>query len=86
MNDPGKVENNFFSYAAMLSHIGMFSFLQRECTNLQEGLSRKKMHLHAIFKACFCVLSDFYTRLENNNHEKFTILHVPHILFLCYSN
>ena len=26
------------------------------------------------------------TRVENNSQEKFTILHVPHIGFLCYSN
>ena len=26
------------------------------------------------------------TRVENNSQETFTILHVPHIGFLCYSN
>ena len=31
-------------------HIGMFSFLHRECINLQESRLRDKMHLHSIFK------------------------------------
>ena len=82
MNDLVKVENNFFSYAAMLSP----HFYKENAQPYRKAFYAKKMHLHAIFKACFCVLSDFYTRLENNNHEKFTILHVPHIPFLCYSN
>ena len=37
-NDPCKVDSNFLCYAATgLSHIGMLSFLHRECINLQEG-------------------------------------------------
>ena len=36
-------------------HIGMFSFLLRECINLHEGRLRNKMHL----KGCFFVLKDF---------------------------
>ena len=40
-------------------HIGMFSFLQRECINLQEGRLRNKMHLHSTLKGCFFVLKDF---------------------------
>ena len=53
-NDPGKVDSNFLCYAAtVLSHIGMFSFLHRECTNLHEGRLRNKMHLHSTLKGCF---------------------------------
>ena len=49
-----KVESNIFCYpTTVLSHIGMFSFLHRECINLHEGGLRNKIHLHSIFKACF---------------------------------
>ena len=35
----------------------------------------------------FCVKRFWpITRVENNSQEKFTILHVPHMGFLCYSN
>ena len=40
-------------------HIGMFSFLHRECINLHEGRLRNKMHLHSTLKECFFVLKDF---------------------------
>ena len=41
-------------------HIGMFSFLHRECINLHESRLRNKMHLHSTLKGCFlCVLKDF---------------------------
>ena len=70
------------------THIGKFSFLHRECTNLHEGRLRNKMHLHSTFKGCFLEVKRFWpiTRVENNSQEKFTILNVPHIGFLCYSN
>ena len=59
-NDLGKVDRNFFCYAAtVLSHIGIFSFLHRECINLHEGRVRNKMHLHSILKGGFFVLKDF---------------------------
>ena len=59
-NDPGKVDSNFFCYAAtVLSNIGMFSFLHRECINLHEGRLRNKMHLHSTLKGCFFVSKDF---------------------------
>ena len=69
-------------------HMGMFSFLHRECINLHEGRLRNKMHLHSTLKGFFLCLKRFWqiTRVENNSQEKFTILHVPHIGFLCYSN
>ena len=70
-------------------HIGMFSFLHRECINLHEGRLRNKMQLHSTLKGCFCVcVKRFWpiTRVENNIQETSTILHVPHIGFLCYSN
>ena len=39
-----KVESSFFGFEAMsFPHIGMFSFLHRDCTNLQEGRLRNKM-------------------------------------------
>ena len=40
-------------------HIGMFSFIHRECVNQQQGRLRNKIHLHSIFKGCFYVLKDF---------------------------
>ena len=41
-------------------HIGMFSFLHRECINLHEGrLLRNKMHLHSTLKGRFLVLTNF---------------------------
>ena len=40
-------------------HIGMFSFLHRECINLHEGRLRNKMHLHSTLKGCFFLLKDF---------------------------
>ena len=40
-------------------HIGMFSFLPRECINLHEGCSPNKMHLHSTLKGCFLGLKDF---------------------------
>ena len=59
-NDPGKVESNFFCYAAMcFPHIGMFSFLHRECINLLKGRLRDKMYLNSILKGCFFMLKDF---------------------------
>ena len=54
------MDSNFFCYAAtVLSHIGMFSFLHRECINLHEGRLRNKMYLHCTLKGCFFVLKDF---------------------------
>ena len=88
-NDPGKVDSNFFCYAARcFPQIGMFSFLHRECINLHEGRLRNKMHLHSTLKGCFFCVKSFWpiTRVENNSQEKCTILHVPHIGFLGYSN
>ena len=69
-------------------HIGMFSFLHRECINLHEGRLRNKMHLHSTLKGFFFVLKDFdqSQRVENNSQEKFTILHIPDMGLLCYSN
>ena len=69
-------------------HIGVFSFLHRECINLHEGRLRNKMHLHSTLNGCFFCVKRFWpiTRVENNSQEKFTILHVPYIGFLCYSN
>ena len=42
-----------------LPHIGMFSFLHRQCINLYEGCLRNKMYLHSILKGCFFALKDF---------------------------
>ena len=42
-----------------LPHIGMFSFLHRECINLHKGRLRNKMHLHSNLKGCFFVLKAF---------------------------
>ena len=41
-------------------HIGMFSFLHRECVNLHEGHLRNKMHLTLHFeRVVFFVLNYF---------------------------
>ena len=47
-----------------------------------------KLLLYFNLKGCFSVLKDFdlIIRVGINGHEKFTILHVPHIGFLCYSD
>ena len=47
-----------------------------------------KMHLHSTLKGCFFfVLKDFDQSQELKTIvKKFTILNVPHIGFLCYSN
>ena len=40
-----------------------------------------------LWKGVFCVKRSWpITRVENNSQEKFTILNVPHIGFLCYAN
>ena len=41
------------------AHIEMFSFLSRECINLQKGSLRKKMYLNSTFKGCMFVLRHF---------------------------
>ena len=40
-------------------HIGIFSFLHRECINLHEGRLLNKMHLHSTLTGCFFALKDF---------------------------
>ena len=78
---------SFVMWQRCFPHIGMFSVLHRECINLHEGRLRNKMHLHSTLKGCFFCVKRFWpiTRVENNSQEKFTILHVLHIGFLCYS-
>ena len=45
-NDPGKKGSNFFYCGAIrFPQIEMFSFLRRECINLQKRSLRKKMYL-----------------------------------------
>ena len=59
-NDPGKKGSNFFRCGAIrFPHIEMFSFLRRECINLQKGCLRKKMYLNSTFKGCIFVLKHF---------------------------
>ena len=59
-NDPGKKESNFYCCGAIrFPHIEMFSFLRRECINLQNGCLRKKMYLNSTFKGCIFVLKHF---------------------------
>ena len=66
-------------------YIGMFSLSHRECINLQKGSSRNKMYLNSTFKS-FSFVKRFWPiiRVANKSQEKFTILHVPHVGFLCY--
>ena len=82
-----RLDSNFF-WQRCFPHIEMFSFLHRECINLHEGRLCNKMHLHSTLKGCFFCVKRFWpiTRVENNSQEKFTILRVPHIGFLWYSN
>ena len=40
-------------------HIGMFSFLHRQCIKLLESCLRNKMYLHSTLKGCFLVLKYF---------------------------
>ena len=59
-NDPGKKGSNFFCCGAIrFPHIEMFSFLRRECINLQKGCLRKKMCLNSTFIGCIFVLKHF---------------------------
>ena len=59
-NDPGKKGSNLFCCGAIrFPHIEMFSFLRRECINLQKGCLRKKMYLNSTFKGCIFVLKHF---------------------------
>ena len=56
-NDPGKKGSNSFCCGAIrFPHIEMFSFLRRECIDLQKGFLRKKMYLNSTFKGCIFVL------------------------------
>ena len=59
-NDPGKKGSNLFCCGAIrFPHIEMFSFLRRECINLQKDSLRKKMYLNSTFKGCIFVLKHF---------------------------
>ena len=59
-NDPGKKGSNFFCCGAIrFPHIEMFSFLRRECINLQKSSLRKKMYLNSTFKESIFVLKHF---------------------------
>ena len=59
-NDPGKKGSNFFCCSAIrFPQIEMFSFLRRECINLQIGSLRKKMYLNSTVKGCIFVLKHF---------------------------
>ena len=59
-NDPGKKGSTFFCCGAIrFPHIEIFSFLRRECINLQKGCLRKKMYLNSTFKGCIFVLKHF---------------------------
>ena len=69
------MESNSFCYAAMcFPHIGIFSFLHRECINLLKGRLRDKIYLNSILKGCFFFVKRFcpIIRAANNNQEKFT--------------
>ena len=45
-------------------HIGMFSFLHRECINIHEGRLRNKMHLHSTLKGCFFLLLKYFDQSQ----------------------
>ena len=59
-NDPGKVDSNFFCYAATVlsPHRNVLIFTQR-MHKPHEGRLPNKMHLHSTLKGFFFVLKDF---------------------------
>ena len=59
-NDPGKVDSNFFCYAATVlsPHRNVLIFTQRMHKPTWRPL-RNKIHLHSTLKGCFFVLKDF---------------------------
>ena len=70
-NDPGKKGSNFFCCGAIrFPHIEMFSFLRRECINLQKGSLRKKMYLNSTFKECIFMLKHFDQSQESQTIAK----------------
>ena len=85
-NDPGKKGSSFFCCDAIrFPYIKMFSFLRRECINLQNNCRRKKMYLNSTFKgSIFCQnISTNHKSCKQwprNVHN----LHDPHMRFLCY--
>ena len=65
-------------------HIGMFSFLHRNAQTYRKAVYATKCLSTGVY---FCVKRFWPTiRVANNSQEKFIILHVPHIGFLCYSD
>ena len=62
-----------------------FVFIQR-MHKPTKGSLWNKMYLNFIFKGCFFCVKRFrpIIRVENNCKEKFTILYLPHMGFLCY--
>ena len=59
-NDPGKKGSNFFCCDAIrFPYIKMFSFLRRECINLQKDCLRKKMYLNSTFKGSIFLSKHF---------------------------
>ena len=79
---------SFFFFAFTLSlHIFIFTQrMQKKKKKLQIGSLRNKMYFKSIFKECFFGVKRFQPiiRVANNGQEKFTILCVPHVGFLCY--
>ena len=71
---------SFAMWQRCFPHIGMFSFLHRECRNLHEGRLRNKMHLHSTLKGCFFVLKDF-----DQSQELKTIAKKSLVNFCCLS-
>ena len=82
-NDPGKMDNNFFCYAATVlsPHRNVLIFTQR----MHKPTGRPFTQLNTFtlhFQRVFLCAKRFSARVENSSQGKFTILHVPHIGFL----
>ena len=75
---------SFVIWQRCFPHIGMFSFLHRECRNLHEGRLRNKMHLHSTLKGCFFVLKDFdqSRELKHLPRKVYNFTCFPHSIYV----
>ena len=76
----------FFCIYAFLTYFHFHTENAKKKKKLQIGSLRNKMYFKSIFKECFFGVKRFQPiiRVANNGQEKFTILCVRHVGFLCY--
>ena len=80
---PGKTGSNFFCYDAIRFPLKGFSFSHRNVKPHKRGVLYLTTFKGFVFFLCVKRFRPII-KVENNSQEKFTILHVPHIGFLCY--